>query len=192
MNGRDRVKNLPLGPDRGASVGSASPPGHSISDVSFARLRGAPDRRGAYLDAGKARSQQIIRTFSPGDRAPCTFRQTEPQLLGAHAPSQRTMFGYRTHFNSRHDAGFSVNTRRVLDVWHDAVGRVGNRIIADGSLYRKTCSGSSLCVFFLPPAGRGKARHYLLRVRCDPRARTYMANPGMSLTAWHSRIHAAQ
>jgi hypothetical protein len=45
------------------------------------------------LDAGKARALQIIRTFSPGDRAPCMFQQTERQLLGADAPSLRTTFG---------------------------------------------------------------------------------------------------
>src|SRR3979411_156680 len=53
----------------------------------FASFRGASDRRGAHPHAGKAGAQLIVRSLTPGDRAPSMFRQTECQLLGARRSS---------------------------------------------------------------------------------------------------------
>jgi hypothetical protein len=57
--------------------------------------------------------------------------------------------GYRTHFSSRHDAGFSVNTKQVLEVSTMASEESGK-----GSLLMATCTGKRApdhhCAYFFP------------------------------------------
>ncbi len=87
-------------------------------------------------------------------------------LLEQRGPERESSSVRRSENRRLRCTGFQDDGNRASCIAHS------KWIIADGRLYRRTCSGSSLCVFFLPPAGRGKARHYPLRVRCDPRART--------------------
>src|SRR6202030_544943 len=56
----------------------------------------------AHPHAGKAGAQLIVRSLTPGDRAPSMFRQTECQLLGAQAFIRRTAIGYSTHLDRRY------------------------------------------------------------------------------------------
>jgi hypothetical protein len=79
-----RSVSLSSSPSVLGSWGAASPSGHSISSVFFRSLGGAPDRGRVYLDAGKARAQNIVRTFAPCDRPPSMFWQLPCQALGAH------------------------------------------------------------------------------------------------------------
>src|SRR5215831_19360172 len=69
--------------------------------------------RGAHPNTGKARAQAIIAALAPCDRPPGMFRQTERQLLDAHALPQSTIFVYLTHFHRRHDGSHIAKPERA-------------------------------------------------------------------------------
>ena len=78
--------------------------GGGRADPTDSALCGASDRRRAYLDAGKARAQNFVRTFAPSDPVPSMFRQAQRQFLDAHSLPWLAATQYCLHLNCVNDS----------------------------------------------------------------------------------------